>query len=171
MGSESPALQLGPGPSTKRIGPRYGRQLRPRLESRPGEARAPPDSGVHHRDRPGRPGHSSRRNLMVNAHSDATLAKCQLFRGMNVSERHEFLAMLEGKSYAHGTTILEEGESFQFVWVILKGRCQVVKKSRSGEERELWVLEPGGVFGEMSFFNPAPHSATVRALSDVEVVR
>lgn len=108
---------------------------------------------------------------MVNAHSDGTLAKCQLFRGMNASERHELSTMLEGKSYAPGTTILEEGESVQFVWIILKGRCQVVKKTRSGEEKELWVLEPCGVFGEMSFFNPAPHSATVRALSEVEVVR
>ncbi len=108
---------------------------------------------------------------MVNALSDATLAKCSLFRGMNVGERHELLALLDGKSYAPGMTILEEGESFQFVWIILKGRCQVVKKTRAGEEKELWILEPYGVFGEMSFFNPAPHSATIRALSDVEVVR
>ncbi len=103
--------------------------------------------------------------------SDNTLAKCSLFRGMNSAERHELQDLLDGKVYAPGATILAEGESFQHIWIVLKGRCQVVKKAKSGEEKELWVLEPGGVFGEMSFFNPAPHSASVRALSQVEAVR
>jgi len=108
---------------------------------------------------------------MLNGVSDGTLAKCALFRGMIASERQELLAMLENRSYSPGETILAEGESFQFVWIVLKGRCQVVKKVKSAEEKELWVLEPCDVFGEMSFFNPAPHSASVRALSEVEVVR
>ena len=33
------------------------------------------------------------------------------------------------------------------------------------------ILEPGGVFGEISFFDAAPHSASVRAMSEVEVMR
>ena len=33
------------------------------------------------------------------------------------------------------------------------------------------MLDAGGVFGEMSFFNPAPHSASVRAVTGVEVFR
>jgi CRP/FNR family transcriptional regulator, cyclic AMP receptor protein len=103
--------------------------------------------------------------------SDATIAKCPLFRGMSAAERQELVALLDGKLYSPKSIILEEGESFQHIFIILKGRCQVVKKSKSGEERELWVLEPCGVFGEMSFFNPAPHSASVRALSEVEVLR
>ena|SRR5258708_15637822 len=103
--------------------------------------------------------------------SDAVLAKCPLFRGMTVPERHELIAMLENKSYTPGEMIQAEGESFQHIWIVLKGRCQVVKKTKLGEEKELTVLEPCGVFGEMSFFNPGPHSASVRALSEVDVVR
>jgi CRP/FNR family cyclic AMP-dependent transcriptional regulator len=108
---------------------------------------------------------------MLTGVSDAILAKCSLFKGMSASERQELLAMLDSKSYAPGSTILAEGESFQFVWIVLKGSCQVMKKTKSGQENELWVLDPGGVFGEMSFFNPGPHSASVRALCDVDVVR
>src|SRR5262245_47677307 len=103
--------------------------------------------------------------------SDHTLAKCALFRGMNTAERQELQNLLDGKLYTPGAMILSEGESFQRICIVMKGRCQVVKKAKSGEERELWVLEPGGVFGEMSFFNPAPHSASVRALSQVEVMQ
>ena len=44
--------------------------------------------------------------------SDAVLAKCPLFRGMTVPERHELIAMLENKSYTPGEMIQAEGESF-----------------------------------------------------------
>jgi CRP-like cAMP-binding protein len=103
--------------------------------------------------------------------SDATLAKCSLFRGMSAAERQELVPLLDAKLYSPGSMILAEGESLQHIFVIVKGRCHVVKKTRSGEEKELGVLETCGVFGEMSFFNPAPHSASVRALTDVEVLR
>src|SRR5262249_19770930 len=129
------------------------------------------DGGVHHRHRPRRPSHCSRRNLMPTSVSDAALAKCPLFRGMSGPERSEIIGLLEAQSYAPGSEILAEGESIQFVWIILKGGCHVLKELKSGEEKELSILEPCGVFGEMSFFHPAPHSASVRALSEVEVVR
>ena len=108
---------------------------------------------------------------MLTEISEAALAKCPLFRGLAASERQELLALLEPRSYRPGETILAEGESIQFIWIVLQGRCRVVKHGSSGDEKELAVIEPGGVFGEMSFFNPAPHSATVQALSSVEVVR
>lgn len=103
--------------------------------------------------------------------SDADIAKCPLFRGMSAAERHELLGLLEPRAYAPGQTIQAEGESSQSVWIVLKGKCQIVKKTKSGGEHELSVLEPYGVFGEMSFFHPAPHWATVRALSAVDLVR
>jgi CRP-like cAMP-binding protein len=67
--------------------------------------------------------------------------------------------------------IQTEGESFQYLWIVLKGKCRIDKKLKSGEERELSVLDSAGVFGEMSFFHPAPHSASVRAVTEVELAR
>lgn len=103
--------------------------------------------------------------------TDHALANCPLFRGFSVAERQELLGLVELKTYAPGETILHEGQSFQFIWVLIKGRCQVVKSRKDGGEHELSVLDQCGVFGEMSFFCPAPHSASVRALTDVEVGR
>jgi CRP/FNR family cyclic AMP-dependent transcriptional regulator len=103
--------------------------------------------------------------------SDAALAPRPLFRGMSAAERQEVLGMLELKSYEPGATIQAEGESFQYLWIVLKGKCQIAKKMKSGEERELSELDSAGVFGEMSFFNPAPHSASVRAVTHVELAR
>lgn len=108
---------------------------------------------------------------MITALADSTFSKCPLFRSMSSAERQEMLKLLESKSYAPGEVILSEGQSFQFIWVVLEGRCQVVKDVGNSSEKELAILEPCGVFGEMSFFNPGPHSATVRAITRVEVVR
>lgn len=108
---------------------------------------------------------------MLTTVSDGTLAKCTLFRGMSAAERQELVSMFETRSYRPGDTILAEGESIQYVWIVLKGNCRVVKKANSGDEKELSVLEPLGVFGEMSFFNPGPHSASVRAIAEVEAAR
>ena len=108
---------------------------------------------------------------MLSKDYEPTLAKCSLFRGMSAPERQELLALLEPKSYSPGSSIFAEGESIQYIWIVLRGRCQVMKKAQSGEEAELGVIEPYGIFGDMSFFHPAPHSASIRALSEVEVVR
>lgn len=102
--------------------------------------------------------------------SAETLGRCPLFRGMTSGERQELLGLLETHRYSPGEVILAEGHSVQSVWIVLSGQCRVSKKTVSGAEEELSVLEPYGVFGEMSFFQPAPHSATVRAVTAVEAV-
>ena len=53
----------------------------------------------------------------------------------------------------------------------MQGSCEVVKKNKSKSQKQLATLEAGAVFGEMSFFAKAPHSATVRALTAVKVMR
>jgi CRP/FNR family transcriptional regulator, cyclic AMP receptor protein len=105
---------------------------------------------------------------MVQSLTDATFAKCPLFRGMTTPERQELMGLLDPCEYAPGDVILAEGDSVQRMWILLAGQCRVTKKSASGVEQELSLLEPFGTFGEMSFFQPAPHSASVKALTAVE---
>lgn len=107
---------------------------------------------------------------MSEAVSDAILAKCPLFRGMTAPERQELAGLLDPSSHAPGDLILAEGDSIQRMWILLSGQCRVTKKTKAGGEQELSVLEPFGTFGEMSFFNPAPHSASVRATTAVETL-
>ncbi|MFN0053078.1 MAG: Crp/Fnr family transcriptional regulator [Planctomycetales bacterium] len=102
--------------------------------------------------------------------SDSILAKCPLFRGMTESERQELGGLFDAGTYAPGDVILTEGETIRRMWILLEGRCRVTKKCPSGAVHELSRLEPFGIFGEMSFFHPAPHSATVTAETAVETV-
>jgi CRP/FNR family cyclic AMP-dependent transcriptional regulator len=104
---------------------------------------------------------------MTNASSVAS----PMFEGFTVEEYESALALLEQRSYAKGDVILHEGKSEQSLWILVKGTCEVVKKNKSKTERSLATLESGSAFGEMSFFQKAPHSATVRASTAVKVLR
>jgi CRP/FNR family transcriptional regulator, cyclic AMP receptor protein len=103
--------------------------------------------------------------------TEAFLANCPLFRGMSASERQELLDLMQCESFSGGQTLIHEGRSTQMLWIILSGSCQVLKHTKTGGEQILASLEKCGVFGEMSFFNPAPHSASVRSVTQVELLR
>lgn len=105
---------------------------------------------------------------MTPAHSRN--ARCCIFEDMTLDEQERVLALFEHERYPAGETILREGKSIQILWIIVSGTCEVVK-TRDDHERVLATLEPGALFGEMSFFHPAPHSASVRAVTEVEVLR
>ena len=102
---------------------------------------------------------------------EADLAECPILQGMTSDERQAVLVLVEQETYPQGETILREGRSIQILWIIVRGECEVIKSTNSGDEQQLAILKPQAVFGEMSFFHYAPHSASVRTLTEVEVLR
>ena len=107
---------------------------------------------------------------LSDAHSKLQSNRCPIFQDTTLDERGQILERLEHLSFAEGETILKEGNSTQYLWIIVRGRCQVSKSTSTGEQ-ELAILDSGAIFGEMSFFNPAPHSASVIALTQVDIMR
>jgi CRP/FNR family transcriptional regulator, cyclic AMP receptor protein len=103
--------------------------------------------------------------------SNPSAASCPIFQGFTVDEYEQVLALLDQEAYAKGDVIIDEGKSEQDLWIVVKGSCEVVKMNKSKVQKQLATLETGAVFGEMSFFQKAPHSATVRALTAVKVMR
>ncbi|MBT4867873.1 MAG: cyclic nucleotide-binding domain-containing protein [Planctomycetaceae bacterium] len=99
------------------------------------------------------------------------LEHCVVFQEMTPEEKQPVLALMEHETYPAGETILREGLSIQILWIIVRGQCEVVKTTSKGSEQQLAVLGPCAVFGEMSFFHEAAHSASVRTLTEVEVMR
>ncbi|MGD9854339.1 MAG: Crp/Fnr family transcriptional regulator [Planctomycetaceae bacterium] len=99
------------------------------------------------------------------------LESCALFNGLGRDGLMNLFEFVESKSFVAGEAILKQGLQYRSLWAVLRGRCEVVRDCGNGHDQQLAVLEPGGIFGEMSFFQEAPHSATVRALTAVETVR
>jgi len=96
---------------------------------------------------------------------------CSLFTDLDQAELVRVFELVEAETFQAGAVILEQGLTHRNLWIVLRGTCEVVRLSGNGSDQQLAVLEPGGIFGEMSFLKEAPHSATVRALSEVETIR
>ncbi len=69
------------------------------------------------------------------------------------------------ETYKAGEVIFEEGSHGTSVYVLSSGKVEISKMVH-GKKTPLEVLGPGDVFGEMSFIDPAPRSATAAAVED-----
>ena len=99
------------------------------------------------------------------------LEPCPLLRELSGAQLSDVFELVESERFLAGDPILEQGKVLQAIWMIVSGECEVVRSCGRDRTRQLAVLDAGGVFGEMSFFQKAPHSATVRAMTDVDTVR
>jgi HlyB family type I secretion system ABC transporter len=77
----------------------------------------------------------------------------------------------EPRSFSFGATILREGEKADALYVVTSGRARILKHAESGEEISLQTLRAGDTFGDAGFDADAMATATVRASSDLEVLR
>lgn len=67
-----------------------------------------------------------------------------------------------------GTLLVSEGNESRKMFILNKGKVRV-HKSYLGQRITLAILGEGEVFGELSFFDAEPRSASVEALTDVTV--
>lgn len=82
--------------------------------------------------------------------------------------------VLEGQhpgpvTFLPGSTILREGEAGSCAYMVESGQVHVSKRS-DGVDRPIAVLGPGNLIGEMAAIDEQVRSATVTALTQVEVV-
>ena len=99
------------------------------------------------------------------------LPKSPLFDLLNPTQRRELPGLMESQAYPAGATILAEGSRTGCLWVVARGMCEVVKNAEDGRTHVLAVLEAGGVFGEMAFYSTDSHAASVRCVTEVEVLK
>lgn len=79
------------------------------------------------------------------------------------SELDTLIAMGVQRSYRRGALILNEGESGDAMYFLLKGRVRVFGSSPTGKEITYGTIEAGEYFGEMAL-DGGSRSATVEAL-------
>jgi len=76
--------------------------------------------------------------------------------------------MADTMNFKKGATIIHEGTTGSYAYLILSGSVEVSKKV--GEEKlVLSRLVKGNIFGEMSLVDDKPRSATIVALEDTQV--
>lgn len=105
--------------------------------------------------------------------NEATAPKNELLKGVDLfsslddAQLNTISAMGIEKPYKKGDIILmEDDETNQSFFLIVKGEVKVVLTAEDGREAILASLKEGDFFGEMSLLDGEPRSATVRAVED-----
>jgi CRP-like cAMP-binding protein len=99
------------------------------------------------------------------------LADAPLFRGFPQQQLDNLSAVCHQRVYQPGDFILREGETDQFVYILVEGRARLVKNtSDTGDSLSLRELAGGDVLGEMKLLDRKPSSASVVAVTVVRAL-
>ena len=96
----------------------------------------------------------------------AMLRRLKFFHDFSHSEIWEVLRASQWQDYAEGDPLVKEGEIDDRFYIIVSGSVRVEREGRS-----LGSLETGECFGETSFVHGAKRLATIKACSQVKVMK
>jgi CRP-like cAMP-binding protein len=99
------------------------------------------------------------------------LQRVELFDNLTSDDVRQLLPACDELQASAGQTIFEAGTAERALYVVLEGTVEVDLEPPRAQERQVAEVGPGSVFGESSFFNASPHSGTVKARSDVRLLR
>ena len=97
----------------------------------------------------------------------ALMDQTAIFRSLPAEAMIEAAHCLHRVRLGHGDTIIWEGERNRDVFLLVRGKLNVLARKR-GLEKLLGTVGPGEVVGEMSFFTLEPRNARVRAAEPSE---
>ncbi len=106
----------------------------------------------------------------MSEHAPKLLAGIELFSELADDELKEISTLAQTRSVSRDTTIFNEGDTADAVFVVVNGRVKIVTTSTDGKEFILTVLGAGQVFGEMALIEEATRSASVVTITDVELL-
>jgi hypothetical protein len=104
--------------------------------------------------------------------ADAFFAETELTSDLDEDEQAVVAAAAERMDCEAGDVLLKEGETSPALFFIERGTVEVLKQDEEEDHRfAIATLESGDFFGEMSFVDGEPASATIRADGDVRIWR
>lgn len=75
------------------------------------------------------------------------------------------------RRFRAGDVVVAQGDADRTLYIVVSGRLEVqIPHGRGGKVRVVAVAEPGEVVGEQAFLDGMPRSATLRALTDGELL-
>ena len=92
-----------------------------------------------------------------------------LFKGFTVNGTRRLIAAGEIKDHAAGQVLLKEGDSSDFVLLVLSGQLEVFVE-REGQHLVLTDANPGTIIGELAMLCGTPRSASVKAKENSTVL-
>jgi cAMP-dependent protein kinase regulator len=93
-----------------------------------------------------------------------------LFSELNEQELQSLLSHIQSQTFPKGSLICREGEGGDSLFVISRGEVSIAKQMPEGREVRVRNLRDGDFFGEFGFFIDQKRHATVRAITECEIL-
>lgn len=94
------------------------------------------------------------------------LRRVSIFKGLNDEALRAIGSSLRSQRYSKDTTIFNQDDEGDSLYIIVKGRVKVVLYGENGREAILTIFGPGDFFGEMSLLDGQPRSANIITLEN-----
>lgn len=98
------------------------------------------------------------------------IRRVPLFSTLTQSQAESVADAVVKRRFKRGEVIVEQGKKSNFLAIVLTGRARVVTTDTRGREVILATMNPGDYIGEMSLIDNQPHSASVRAEVQTDVL-
>lgn len=92
-----------------------------------------------------------------------------LFNDFTDEELKEFAIHAIKRTYLPGEVVITESEVDRILFVVKRGLMQVSRHAKDQEDQVLCMMSEGEFFGEMSFIDGKPHSATIKAVKESDL--
>jgi CRP/FNR family transcriptional regulator, cyclic AMP receptor protein len=98
------------------------------------------------------------------------IRRVPLFAMLTASQAEAVAEAVIKRRFKRGELVVEQGKKSNALFIILTGRCRVFTSDARGREVILANMQPGDYIGEMSLIDNEPHSASVRAEVQTDVL-
>lgn len=98
------------------------------------------------------------------------ICRVPLFSDLHPNQLGALVNAVDKKRFKRGEHIVEQGTTGHTLYMILSGKARVLAQDARGREVIMASLGPGDCLGEMSLIDGEPHSATVRAEVQTDVL-
>src|ERR1017187_6475096 len=100
----------------------------------------------------------------------ADLRQVDWLRGLNDDELRLLVPTVAVRQFGAGEMLIRAGEQGDSMFIVRRGTAEVFANTADGQTRHLANYSRGDFTGEMALMTGDPRSASVRAITDVEVI-
>lgn len=92
-----------------------------------------------------------------------------MFSMLTKEETEHVKSKIIRKSYSKGETVFLEGDNWDKLYIISRGKLKVFKLTKEGKEQILYILSEGEFMGDMNLLKQGRYDFNAAALEDVEL--
>ena len=96
------------------------------------------------------------------------LSRAGIFQGVDSEAVNNLIEQMETVRFPRGTTIFDEGEPGDRLYIITAGKIKLARHAPDGRETLLTVMGPSDMFGELSIFDPGPRTSSAVCVTEVQ---